>query len=145
MFKNILKFAGLILIVTMFFSCEEDSGEEMSISERIDAFETSLNNGDYTNIADHFHPDMTSYDTYQDGSLLNTGLLASTRSPFTFGAPTTADNGDGTYSAEGSFSNSEGAGTYDAEMKEDGDNNWKILEMNITVGASTLPIQGISR
>ena len=141
--KNILKIAGLVLIVSLFFSCEEDKAEEMTVAERINAFEADLDNGDYANIADNFHPEMTSYETYQDGDVLNTGHIRSSYAPFDFSDPSTS--GSGTVTATGSFANNVVSdGTYTASMKEDGDNNWKILSIVISAGTDQ-EIYGVSR
>ncbi len=143
MIKNILKIAGLLLLITLFFSCEEDSAEEYSIKERINAFEDDLNDGDYDDLADNFHPDMPSYDTYQDGSVLNAGHIAEAYYPFNFSEPSPT-SGSGTVTVTGTFSNSADSGSYEANMKEDGDDNWKILKLVITIG-TTQTIEGISR
>lgn len=136
MLKNILKVAGLVLLVALFFSCEEDSNDEVSVKERIEKFQDSLNDGDYDGLDKHFHPDMVSYDSYADGSVIAAGPLGSGNEPFNLGTPTVTDSGSnktatGTVTSGGGLDDS-----YTAVMREDGDDNWKIY--SFTIGAYSI-------
>ncbi len=143
----------VFLIVTVFFviilsGCDflQEEDETVSISKRIELFQSDLNNSNYSGLDDNFHPDMISFDNYQDSTVISSGPLQISNAPFTFGSPSVSDtNTSGEKRAEGSFENDLGAtGTYDAIMKEDGDENWKILEITITIGSSDYTLRTIA-
>jgi len=139
--KKIIKAVMFTALILMIFSCdlvEEDP--EALVEDRIDDFESDLNDGNYDDLTDHFHPDMVSYDSYMDSSIIANGPLGTNRSSFKFGSPDISESGS-KYDAEGSFeSDVVDDGSYSAVMKEDGD-DWKILSIDITVGIDTYEIR----
>ena len=145
--KKIVLLLPLVVLSILFIGCGQLLPDEtVSISDRIDKFEDDLNDGNYNNLNDNFHPEMISYYNYLDSSVISSGPLQSDNAPFTFGSPTTRDtNTSGEKSATGLFTNGLGAtGSYSAIMKEDGDDIWKILEITITIGTQTYPLRTIS-
>lgn len=134
--KNIMKATVLLILILMVFSCSlfEDQ-PEVIIASRIDSFESDLNNGNYSNLQNHLHPDMISYDSYSDPAVIMTGPLAEANKNFTFGLAVSKKSGND-YIAGGNFSSDGGADTeYVAVMRETGD-DWKILTMTIDPDSS---------
>lgn len=115
------------IVAMLFLSCEEEL-ETTSISERIDQFESDLNN-DRLSAYQNLHPDNNDRDTgartqaYWDNQFpggpytINiTGTVGSTVT--TSVTPTTV------------------ASSAEFVMKEDGDDNWKILTIDFPIGGA---------
>lgn len=139
--KNIIKATVLIVLVLMVFSCDLFLEEpSVLIASRISSFESSLNAGSYSSLSNHFHPDMTSYDSYLDQTIFTSGPLQEANATFDFGVPASDESSTG-YTAVGTFGNKYYTdGNYAAEMRKDGD-DWKIYSMVITVGSTPYTIR----
>ncbi len=130
MFKHI-KATLIILIVLMAFSCDLFQ-DNVSVESRIQSFEDDLNGNNYTNLYNYYrlnHPDSPSYDSYVDSSVLNSGPLAFSNAPFTFGTPVIVDSSNGK-SASGTLTYNSTDFTYVFDMRED-DGDWKIYYLYI--------------
>ncbi|QEN07257.1 hypothetical protein EXM22_04370 [Oceanispirochaeta crateris] len=146
MLKNTLKIAGAAFLVLMFFGCDLlDEAATYSITERIEAFEDTLNDGDYSNLKTHFHPAMESYDTYLKEEVFSSGPLSSGNAPFNFELLATTDGSGDDKTASGTLTHLNlDDGLFTATMREDGDDNWKIYDMTITVDDYPYLIKGLS-
>lgn len=129
--KNIMKASVLMILILMVFSCDLFKDEpEVLIADRINSFEADLNSGNYSNLQNHLHTDMISYESYSDPTVIMTGPLAEANKNFSFSTPVSVKSGDD-YISSGDFTSDGGADTnYVAVMRESGD-SWKILSLTI--------------
>lgn len=134
--KKILNASLIVLIILMVFSCDLFSEDGLSITERIQSFQDDLNNDNYSNLINHYHPDMVGYDQWKDTSNYDSTPISQDEDGFNFYNIIVSGS-----SASGSFScDSSGAsGTFSAVMKES-DGNWLIYSLTITVGATDFEI-----
>ena len=118
-----------VIAASIFTGCAEAS-ETVSIAERIQLLQDDLNAADYDSVYLNFHPEMDTYYQCKDGTTFSNGSFPESYAPFTFGSPTITNN-----VATGTLSSGGINGTYTFTMKEDGEDNWKILifQINSTV------------
>ena len=138
--RNSVTVLFAILLVFGLVSCDLlmslfDVGLETgtTIVERIEAFETDLNEEDRSYIAaTHFHPDMQNIDQLAQSDTLTTGPLSYANSPYTLGEPVVVTTGT-TERATVSFENFYGAtGTIVFVMELDG-TDYKIRRLTLTL------------
>ena len=132
--KRLLFLLFISPVLFLFTGCdnflqeEDDEPEDVTIKERIQMLEDDLNDGDYNNVYKNFHPEMISYNSYKDGSAINTGVLDESYASFSFSDPIVSN----ITTINGTFNSENGPnGTYSGTMKEDGTDNWKILSITI--------------
>jgi hypothetical protein len=125
-------------------------GGGKSISERIDAFETDLNQEDRSGMYTHFHENTANRDQIADADVLNDGPLGYANQPFTLSPGTPEDSGTSgqkSVSVEITNVNVPASDPIVAEfiMQEDetGSGNWLIRELTMTYGGTTYTIRKI--
>jgi hypothetical protein len=122
--RVILYVSIVILGSLLFIACPQDKDESVSISERINAFIADANNGNYSNMYTHIHPDAAKYDQSKTGDFWTNDFSGSDYSLGTLNISgeivTTTING-------GEYSNDDIRFT----MREDGKKVWKILKLEI--------------
>lgn len=122
------------LALTALIGCPTDTEEQMSVSERINAWENAINAGAGT-AGSHLHPAEAGYDQAQAATFWTGGGFGSP--PYTVGDPkeTTTDVYESLITAvnDGVYSSGD---KLIFTMCEDGKKNWKIAMLVRNVGGT---------
>ncbi|MBN2736793.1 MAG: hypothetical protein JXR70_07405 [Spirochaetales bacterium] len=131
--QSVIFLSVILLFLILFLSCDLP-GENLSISERIAAFVTSLNQDDRSNIQDHFHPNMVNYNQIASASVFDTGPMKIANQNFAITQVSSSDHSGGGTDVTCNFTN--GISTYPNSlilwMLQDG-TNWKIRQLNLDI------------
>jgi hypothetical protein len=125
-----------VFLVSLLTGCPEDL-ETTSIRDRIAQFESDINNNRseaYKNI----HPDATQRDLYKDPSQWNSDFGTPGTYTHSFPNPSITNN-----IATATISSSDGSlngQTATFTMKEDGEDNWKILKLEFSTSGIIIQI-----
>ncbi len=121
----LLYIAIVVFGSSLFFACPMPEVESVSISERIDMFISDANNGNYSNMYKHIHPDAAKYDQGKTANFWSSDFQDSNHSLSTLnisGEIVTSTISSTTYGTDTDIR---------FTMKEDGKDIWKILKLEI--------------
>jgi hypothetical protein len=128
---RVILYVSIVILGSLLFSAcpQPDKDESVSIEERIDAFIEDANNGNYSNMYTHIHPDAAKYDQSKTGDFWTDDFSDNDHSLGTLnisGEVVTAKiDSDPTYNSD----------DIRFTMKEDGKKVWKILKLEIDTGS----------
>ena len=126
------------LALTALIGCPPDPEEQMSVSERINAWENAINAGAGT-AGSHLHPAVDGYDQFQTPDLwIENFDTQSGTIEYTVGYP--KDQGNNVYKSSISGSTTYKSGDQLVfTMREDGKKNWKIAKLVIDYADTNTP------
>ncbi len=126
------------LALTALIGCPTDPEEQMSVSERINAWENAINAGADT-AGSHLHPDEPGYDGAQEAKFWKDGGFGSP--PYEVGEPVQQSGDVYKTTITGGSDNFYTSGDkLTFTMREDGKKNWKIAKLERNLNGTITPV-----